>query len=51
MRMLSVAAASCEGRRVAKRPRKAQEAPIKDVEFEHSEPPPASLDLSNDDVP
>jgi RNA polymerase primary sigma factor len=49
--MLSVAAASCEGRRVAKTPRKAQEAPIKDVEFEHSEPPPASLDLSNDDVP
>jgi RNA polymerase primary sigma factor len=49
--MLSVAAASCEGRRVTKAPRKTQKAPVKDVEFERSEPPPASLDRSNDDVP
>jgi len=49
--MLSVAAASCEGRRVTKAPRKTQKAPVKDVEFERREPPPASPDRSNDDVP
>jgi RNA polymerase primary sigma factor len=36
---------------VTKTPRKTQEAPVKDGEFERSEPSPASLDLRNDDVP
>ncbi len=36
---------------MTKSPRKTQEAPVKDVEFERSEPSPASLDLPNDDVP
>ncbi len=44
--------ASREGRRVTKSPRKTREAPVKDVEFERSEPSgAASLDLPNDDVP
>ncbi len=47
--MVSVAAASREGRRVPKAPRNTQEAPVKDLEFERSEPSPASLDLPNDD--
>jgi RNA polymerase primary sigma factor len=36
---------------VAKAPRKTQRGPVKDGEFERSEPNPASLDLPNDDVP
>ncbi len=49
--MLSVAAASREGRRVTKAPGKMQEAPVENVEFERSEFAPVSLDdLSNDDV-
>jgi RNA polymerase primary sigma factor len=32
-------------------PKKPQDAPVKDAEFEHSGPSPASLDLSNDNVP
>jgi RNA polymerase primary sigma factor len=47
--MVSVAAASREDRRVSKAPRNTQEAPVKDLEFERSEPSPASLDLPNDD--
>jgi RNA polymerase primary sigma factor len=49
--MVSIAAASCEGRRVTKAPPKTQEAPVKDVEFERSEPNPASLDPLNNNVP
>ena len=48
--MVSVAAAFREGRRVTKAPQNAQEAPVKDGEFERGEPSPASLDLPNDDV-
>jgi RNA polymerase primary sigma factor len=48
--MLSVAAHP-KGRRVTKAPRKTQEATVNDVEFEHSEPSPASLDLPKDNVP
>jgi hypothetical protein len=47
--MVSVAAASREGRRVPKAPRNTQEAPVRDLEFERSEPSPASLDPTNDD--
>jgi RNA polymerase primary sigma factor len=36
---------------VTKSPRKTQEAPAKDWQFERSEPSPASLDLPNDNVP
>jgi len=36
---------------VTKAPRKTQEAPVKDVEFERSDPNPASLGLPNDDIP
>ena len=49
--MLSVAAASRKGRRVTKAPRNTQEAPVKDVGFERSEPASASLALLNDGVP
>ncbi len=35
---------------MTKAPRKTQEAPVKDVEFERSEPSPASLDLPNDNI-
>jgi RNA polymerase primary sigma factor len=49
--MLGVVAASREDRRVTKAPKKPQDAPVKDAEFEHSGPSPASLDLSNDNVP
>jgi RNA polymerase primary sigma factor len=48
--MLSVAAHP-KGRRVTKAPRKTQGATVNDVEFEHSEPSPASLDLPKDNVP
>jgi RNA polymerase primary sigma factor len=48
--MVSVAAAFREGRRVTKAPQNAQDAPVKDVEFEHGERGPASLGLPNDDV-
>ncbi len=36
---------------MTKAPRKTQEAPVKDVEFERNEPSPAPVDLPNDDVP
>jgi RNA polymerase primary sigma factor len=49
--MLGVVAASREDRRVTKAPKKPQDAPVKDAEFERSGPSPASLDLSNDNVP
>ena len=49
--MLSVTAASRKGRRVTKAPRNTQEAPVKDVGFERSEPASASLALLNDGVP
>ncbi len=45
-----IAAASREGRRVIKVPQETQEAPVKDVKFEHSEPNSASLDPLNDNV-
>ncbi|MCA1822475.1 MAG: RNA polymerase sigma factor, partial [Pseudonocardia sp.] len=48
--MVGVATASRGGRRVTTAPRTTQKAPVKDVEFERSEPSPASLDLPNDDV-
>jgi RNA polymerase primary sigma factor len=52
VKMVSVAAASREGRRVTKVPRQPQEAPVKDVELdERDEPSLASLDLPNDNVP
>ena len=49
--MVSVAAASREGRRVTKASRKMQEAPVEDVESERSKPSPASLEPPNADVP
>jgi RNA polymerase primary sigma factor len=48
--MVGVATASRGGRRVTNAPGNTQEAPVKDMEFERSEPSPASLDLPNDDV-
>ncbi|MBA2472506.1 MAG: RNA polymerase sigma factor [Pseudonocardiales bacterium] len=48
--MVIIAAASREGRRVIKVPQETQEAPVKDVKFEHSEPNSASLDPLNDNV-
>jgi len=50
VRMVIIAAASREGRRVIKVPQETQEAPVKDVKFEHSEPNSASLDPLNDNV-
>ncbi len=47
--MVSIAAHS-EGR-VAKEPRKRRKAPAEAVEFDRREPPPASLDLLEDEVP
>jgi RNA polymerase primary sigma factor len=49
--MVSVAAASREGRRVTKASRKLQEAPVEDVTFERGEASPASLDTPDADVP
>jgi RNA polymerase primary sigma factor len=49
--MLSVTAASREGRRVTKAPRNTHQAPVKDVKFERSEAGSASVDLPDDDVP
>jgi hypothetical protein len=49
--MLRVTATSHKGRRVTKAPRNTQKAPVKDVGFERSGPPPASLELLTDDVP
>jgi len=49
VRMVSVAAASRESRRVIKVSRKMQEAPVGTVEFQRSKPHPASL--PDDDVP
>ncbi|MDQ4093756.1 MAG: RNA polymerase sigma factor [Actinomycetota bacterium] len=48
--MLSVTAASREGRQVTKAPRNRQQAPVKDGTCERSAPSPASLELLNDDV-
>jgi RNA polymerase primary sigma factor len=48
--MVSVAAHP-EGRRVIKAPRNSPQAPVKDVEFERSEPSLVSLDLPDDNVP
>ncbi len=49
--MVSVAAASREGRRVTKAPRKTPQAPVRDVQFKRSESSPASLNLPNDNRP
>jgi RNA polymerase primary sigma factor len=48
--MVSVATASAKARQVAKAPRKASEAPIKNVEFEHRDPSPGSLDPLKDNI-
>ncbi len=48
--MLSVTAASREGRQVTKAPRNRQQAPVKDGTCERSASSPASLELLNDDV-
>jgi RNA polymerase primary sigma factor len=49
--MVSIAAASREGRRVTTAARERKAAPLKDVEFERSEPQPVSFDPLNDNVP
>jgi RNA polymerase primary sigma factor len=49
--MLRVVAASPEGRRVTKAPRKTQVTPVDEVEFGPSEPRLGSPALSDDDVP
>ncbi len=51
VRVVSVAAASREGRLVTTAPRETQEAPARDVEFERNLAHPASLDPLNDNVP
>jgi RNA polymerase primary sigma factor len=51
VRMVSIAAASREGRRVTTATRERKAAPVKDVEFERSEPQPVSFDPLNDNVP
>jgi RNA polymerase primary sigma factor len=51
VKMVSVAATSCEDHRVTTASRQTQERPVKDVEFQRSEPSPAALDPRSDNVP
>jgi RNA polymerase primary sigma factor len=51
VRMVSISAASREGRRVTTATRETQAAPLTDVESERSEPQPVSFDPLNDNVP
>jgi hypothetical protein len=48
--MLSVAAASREGRRVVKAPRKPHNAPVKNLGFKRNGSNPAFLDLLADNI-
>jgi RNA polymerase primary sigma factor len=50
MEMLSVTAVSGEGRRETKAPRKRQDAPVREEEFEHGGPGSASVESVKDHV-